>query len=298
VEDFERFRRFICSILQQRNAFQITEASDGLEALQRIQDQSPDLILLDIGLPRLNGTEVARRVRKLAPSSRILFLTQESSSDVVREALSIGALGYVHKSHVRTDLLPAIEAALNGKRFVSSSLDFSEATDPSPNGVHEILFCSDEAAIVNGLADFVGLSLNARNPVIVWATEPHRRALLVKLREHGVEVDSALERGTYISSDIDEPPDPARILARIQDLKEATGRAGWRNVRIAVCGERAGRLWSDARPREALLLEQVFSQLARSHDMNILCIYPSTQEHQDEEMFRSICAEHSGLSRR
>ena len=64
--------------------------------------------------------EVARRVRKLAQSSRILFLTQESSSDVVREALSIGALGYVHKSYARTELLPAIEAVLNGKRFVSS----------------------------------------------------------------------------------------------------------------------------------------------------------------------------------
>jgi hypothetical protein len=95
-------------------------------------------------------------------------------------------------------LLPAIEAALNGKRFVSSSLDFSESTVPSAKGVHEILFCSDEAAIVNGLVDFVGVALNARNPVIVWATEGHQRSLLVKLREQGVEIDSALERGTYI----------------------------------------------------------------------------------------------------
>jgi DNA-binding NarL/FixJ family response regulator len=130
VEDFEGFRRLICSILQQRDGFQITEASDGLEAIQRAQEQAPDLILLDIGLPRLNGMEVARRIRRLAPFSRILFLTQESSSDVVREALSIGALGYVHKSHVRTELLSAIEAVLSGKRFVSSGLDFGETTDP------------------------------------------------------------------------------------------------------------------------------------------------------------------------
>jgi DNA-binding NarL/FixJ family response regulator len=130
VEDFEGFRRLICSILQQKDGFQITEASDGLEAIQRAQEQAPDLILLDIGLPRLNGMEVARRIRRLAPFSRILFLTQESSSDVVREALSIGALGYVHKSHVRTELLSAIEAVLSGKRFVSSGLDFGETTDP------------------------------------------------------------------------------------------------------------------------------------------------------------------------
>ena len=298
VEDFERFRRFICSVLQERNGFQITEASDGLEALQRIQDKSPDLILLDIGLPRLNGMEVARRVRRLSPSSRILFLTQESSSDVVREALSIGALGYVHKSHVRTELLPAIEAVLNGKRFVSSSLDFRDTIGPSANGRHEILFCPDDAAVVNGLADFVCVALNANNPVIVCATEPHQRALLVKLREQGVEIDSALERGTCISLEIEEPVDSAGILARIQDLKEAAVRAGWKNPRIAACGERAGRLWSDARSREALHLEQALNELARSHDMDILCVYPSAQDHQDNEMFKSICAEHSAVSAR
>lgn len=298
VEDFERFRRFVCSVLQQANGFQITEASNGLEALQSIQDQSPDLILLDIGLPGLNGMEVARRVLGLAPSSRIIFLTQESSSDVVREALSIGALGYVQKSHARPELLPAIEAVLNGKRFVSSSLDFGDTIGPSANGRHEALLCSDDAAVVNGLADFVGVALNARNPVIVWATEPHQRGLLVKLREQGVEIDSALERGTYISAVIDEPTDPARILARIQDLKEAAARAGWKNPRIAVCGERAGRLWSDARSREALHLEQAFNELGRSHDMDILCVYPSAHEHQDDEMFGSICAEHSAVSTR
>jgi hypothetical protein len=225
-------------------------------------------------------------------------LTQESSSDVVREALSIGALGYVHKSQARTELLPAIEAVLNGKRFVSSGLDFSETTDPSANGRHEILFCSDDAAVVNGLADFIGVALNARNPVIVWATEPHRRDLLVKLRERGVEIDAALERGTYSSPDIDEPPEPARILARIEDLNEAAARAGWKNPRIAACGERAGRLWSNARSREALDLEQALSRLARSHDLDILCVYPSAQEHQDDELLRSICAAHSGVARR
>jgi CheY-like chemotaxis protein len=298
VEDFEGFRRLICSVLRQRDGFQITEASDGLEALQRAQDQVPDLILLDIGLPSLNGIEVARRLRKLAPLSTILFLTQESSSDVVREALSIGALGYVHKSKTRTELLPAIEAVLNGKRFVSSGLDFSETTDPSANGRHEVLFCSNDAAVVGGLADFISGALNACNPVIVWATEPHQRGLLVKLREQGVEIDSALERGTYISADIDEPPDPARILARIQDLKEAAARAGWKNPRIAACGERSGRLWSSGRSLEALHLEEVIGHLARSHDLDILCVYPSAQQHQDDEMYRSICAEHSGVSKR
>ena len=138
VDDFEDFRRFVCLLLQQRPGFQIAEASDGLEAVQRAKELEPDLILLDIGLPNLNGIEVARRVGKLVPSAKILFLSQESSPDVVREALSLGAQAYVLKLQVHSDLLPAIEAVLGGERFVSSSLEFSDP-DPTFDNRHKRL---------------------------------------------------------------------------------------------------------------------------------------------------------------
>jgi DNA-binding NarL/FixJ family response regulator len=130
VEDYEAFRRFICLALQQREAFEvIEEVSDGLEAVQKAQELEPDLILLDIGLPKLNGLEAGRRIRKVSPNSKILFLSQESSPDVVREALSLGAQGYILKARAQSDLLPAIDAVLGGKRFVSSGLEFSERAD-------------------------------------------------------------------------------------------------------------------------------------------------------------------------
>ena len=119
VEDFEQVRRFIVSTLQQRAEFQITEALDGLQALQKVKEQHPDLVLLDVGLPKLNGIEVARRIQALIVPPKIVFLSQESSPEVVGEALSLGALGYVHKLRTGSDLLPAIEAALEGRRFVS-----------------------------------------------------------------------------------------------------------------------------------------------------------------------------------
>ena len=97
VDDFEGFRRFVCSVLQPRAEFQAAEASNGLEAVKKAEELQPDLILLDIGLPDLNGLEVAKRVLKVAPAAKILFLSQESSPDVVRKALRLGALGYVHK---------------------------------------------------------------------------------------------------------------------------------------------------------------------------------------------------------
>ena len=87
----------MCSKLQSRGGFHITQASDGFEAVQKAADLQPDLILLDIGLPKLNGIEVARRVGKVAPLAKILFLTVESDPDVIKEALGVGALGYIHK---------------------------------------------------------------------------------------------------------------------------------------------------------------------------------------------------------
>jgi DNA-binding NarL/FixJ family response regulator len=124
VEDFIPFRSFLTSLLQQRLEWQVVaEALDGLEAVQKAKELSPDLILLDIGLPNLNGIEAARQIREIAPKSRILFVSQESSTDVVQEALALGAHGYVLKLNAASELSAAVESVLKGKRFVSSGLN-------------------------------------------------------------------------------------------------------------------------------------------------------------------------------
>ena len=113
VEDYEPFRRFVCSTLGKKAGLQIfCEVSDGLEAVQKGGELQPDLVLLDVGLPRLNGLEAARRIRTLSPNSKILFVSQECSADVVQEGLSIGALGYVAKAHAGSELLAAVEGGL------------------------------------------------------------------------------------------------------------------------------------------------------------------------------------------
>ena len=124
VDDNEPFRAFVRATLSTRPELQIiSEASDGLEAVQKALELQPALIVLDIGLPGLNGLEAARRIRELSPKSKILFLSQESSADVIQAALCLGALGFVIKTHAARDLLIAVEAVLRNEQFVSSTLE-------------------------------------------------------------------------------------------------------------------------------------------------------------------------------
>jgi len=119
VEDFQPFRQLVCSKLEKNSELRvICEVSDGLEAVQKAEELKPDLILLDIGLPTLSGIEAARRILGVAPKSKIIFSTQETSPAFIQEALKLGARGYVYKSHA-SDLLPAISAVLSGQQFVS-----------------------------------------------------------------------------------------------------------------------------------------------------------------------------------
>jgi len=298
VDDFERFRRFVCSALRQRAEFQvIAEASDGLEAVEKAKDLQPDLILLDIGLPKLDGIEVARRLRELAPVARILFLSQESSPDVVGEALSVG-VGYVHKPCAQSDLLPAIDAVLTGKRFISATIDPGGGTDGQAPHRHQILFCSDDTALLDSLTGFIAAALGAGNAAMVWATESHRASLLQRLHAQGIDVDAAIQGRTYIASDVAEIPDPIRMLEAVRGLREAASKAGKEHPQVAVCGERAGRLWAEGKTDQAILLEQYLNELAKQCEVDILCPYPLPREQEDEHAFKRLCAEHTAANSR
>jgi DNA-binding NarL/FixJ family response regulator len=110
----------------------VGEAADGLEGVQKAEELHPDLILLDVGLPKLNGIDAARSIRSIAPASKILFVSVDTCPEIARAALSTGAHGYVVKADAPDDLLPAMRAVLNGQRFVGSRFsghDFSKSDD-------------------------------------------------------------------------------------------------------------------------------------------------------------------------
>jgi len=123
VDDFEPWRHSVRSMLKGHTELRLAgEVADGLEAVQRASKLKPDLVLLDIGLPNLNGIETAKQIRQLVPATKILFLTLINDADVPLMALSSGGHGYVLKSDAGSELLPAIEAVLQGEQYVSSGV--------------------------------------------------------------------------------------------------------------------------------------------------------------------------------
>jgi DNA-binding NarL/FixJ family response regulator len=121
VDDHEPFRRYVYAMLQKRANVQIIgEADNGLQAVQKAEALQPDVILLDIGLPGISGIEAARQIGEVAGNARIIFLTQESSPEVVREAFALGAWAYIIKVQAGTELLPALEAVSHGERLANN----------------------------------------------------------------------------------------------------------------------------------------------------------------------------------
>ena len=122
VDDFEQWRRLVRHAVEGEGLRAVGEAADGMEALQKIEDLRPDLIVLDMELPTFNGLDVARRARTISPKSKVVFLTQNASDDLAEAAFHEGASAYVVKAAMARELIPAVTAALEGKHFFSPEL--------------------------------------------------------------------------------------------------------------------------------------------------------------------------------
>jgi len=332
VEDSEPFRKFVCSALEKRPELQIVgEVSDGLEAVQKAEALHPDLILLDIGLPSLNGIEAARRICKLSPESKILFLSQECSVDLVQEALCAGAQGYVVKSDAGRELLEGVNAVLRGVQFVGrrfSGHDFvaasREGASQDLQGVsslpqlqrnmeiahrHDVGFYSDNATLLDDLTRFIGAALSGGNAAIAVATESHRNGLLLRLQAHGVDIAAAIEQGRYISVDAADAlsafmnngmPDPMRFSELLRNLISNAANAGGKG-RVAVFGECVHLLWAQGNPEATIRLEGLWNEeVVSKYNVDVLCGYSlgSVQGGMDSYVYQRICEEHSAVHSR
>lgn len=151
------------------------------------------------------------------------------------------------------------------------------------------------------------MALRAGNAVIVVATESHRESLLPRLRAQGLDIGAAVDGGRYISLDaadtlstfmINDLPDPARFFKIVGDLMVSAAKAAkGEHPRVAACGECAALLWGQGNVEAAIREEQLWNEIAKTYDVNILCGYPprNFQSEEDSHIFRRICAEHSAV---
>ena len=309
ADDYEDWRRQVRSLLQARPEWQvIAEAADGPETVQKAEELKPDLILLDIGLPKLNGIEAARRIRQLSPNSKIMFLSMYNSPDVVQAGLSTGALGYVRKTDVNRELLPAMDAVLRGKQFVSSSLRDHQFTDTSVQKAahrHEVQFYSDDAVLLDTFARFIAVALKSGRAAIVIITESHRDGLVSRLKVQGIDVDATTQQGTYIQLDVaktlstfmvNDILDAARFFEVVSGLIESAAKAAKHSC-VVACGECSPLLMAEGKADAAIRLEQLWDEVGKTFGVDILCGYALSSFHgeEDEHVFQRICAEHSAV---
>jgi DNA-binding NarL/FixJ family response regulator len=328
AEDFPGFRQFLSATLRQRSSIQeIHEVSDGLEAVRKAAQLQPHLVLLDIGLPTINGIEVARKIRELSPQSKIVFVTSLSSAEIAREALTTGAQGIVLKLDASSELLSAVAAVMRGEQFVSRSFLahagvsdapilhadqdrlFSQVLKPSNRNdahCHEIHFYSDDDEFVEGMASVIGTDLQSGATVIFLALRAHRERVFSRLAAYPA-FDVAVAEGRYQPLDADEVIDSFMVDGELNRdrfmqvansaLSQATSASKANGRRVVGCGQCAPLLWLRGHKEAAIQIEQMWNEVSKEFPFDILCSYPfaSIKNLEDSRALQQICAEHSAI---
>jgi CheY-like chemotaxis protein len=280
AEDHAEMRERIANLLG--STFDVVAAVvDGQQAVEATAELQPEVIVLDISMPVLDGIQAAARIRGMPRAPRILFLTAMDDPAIAEVARSLDASGVVRKLNMMAELIPTIQRALN-----------------TPSG-HAVYFYPDARSLADVVARFIGQGLAADQPALVIARPLHSAAILDQLADIGIDCRNRIERGDLVMLDanhvvsrliVDDMPSVQSLQDDVLPVFDRMVRRA-RHARARAYGEMVDLLWNSEREAAALSVEDHWNQLDIARSFSVLCGY-STDAVDKAVGFRKICDRH------
>jgi DNA-binding NarL/FixJ family response regulator len=282
-------------------------ANDGAAALQLAEKINPSLILLDIRMPGLDGFSAARELARRKSCSKIVFLTAQEDDDYISEALRVGARGYVMKRRMASDLIPALNLALNEQFFISPHA-FSGIPKPETNG-HVLHFYASDAYFFQHAAELTYAALTNKELVFMFMSGAGITFVREELRARGLDYKAAIRTGQYwvisiehvLSSapDGDSSPDVIRLHAMLRTcLKRAIADSQNSGARLTVFSDLMPTLLRQGHGYEvAARIEGVWNDLIPKHDCTVYCgcLLVHLGPKASRKAISKVCCEHSNV---
>jgi DNA-binding NarL/FixJ family response regulator len=313
VDDHRPWRRNVRGLLDFAPGWEIVADTDnGADAIRLAVATAPDLVLLDVDLPRTTGLEAARRILAQAPATRILFVSGHRSWDIIEAAFDAGGRGYVFKMHAGGELLPAMNAVLEGRRFISARLLGRAGEDHASRGDrerchrHDLGLYSHPTLMLEDFADFAGDALQAGHAVVAVTLAERREELHRRLRAR-VDVDRAEKGGQYRWTDATAFVDSMLLDGRVDEARfwrvatavimQAARRSRRDPPRLSACGEGVGVLFGRGRPDLSVGLERLWDELSAAFNVDTHCGYlvPSSHHRPSARPLDDIRAVHTSI---
>ena len=287
VDDYEPWRRHLASTLGNNPHWRIVgEAADGPEAVAKAIDIRPDLILLDVGLPTVNGIEAARQILERNPALNILFVSEHQSWEVAEAALHTGARGYLCKSDSGRELSPALDAVAAGGRFVAARfggrvVDNASHQRSADIRRHEALYYSTEALLLDRWASVAEEALDESATFLLLTTPSREQRLRAMLEKRGANLPVPISEGRYVSLGVDETLSKFMVGDRLDETRFWTAATSLmlslakastaEQPHVVACGECAPTLCVRGNAEAAVRLEQLWDELTRTYNLDTVC---------------------------
>jgi DNA-binding NarL/FixJ family response regulator len=281
----------------------VAAVSDGRQALYAARRLDPDVAVLDVTMPEIDGFQTARELKQSGSRARIVMMTMHDSDEFVAAAIDSGALGYVLKTRMHSDLVSAIDHAIAGRLFVPS-LTSLRAIAPAPSaGRHAMLLGVEPRLFLDEVSRLLASAIRRGDMAAIIGTEASRDGVSERLLAKGCDLAKAIDRGTYVSIDAVEAVaqvmvggrlDIDRVAAFVDDFERSRLAVSASN--LTVIGEMSSLLCADGHSEAALELERAWDNLTRGLPFLTVCCYSVAAFNQGSpELFPTICASHSAV---